>query len=524
MVRGRAGLWITLIGLMLAFAGGYYYYGTDQSAAQVTEDAPVRTARVSRGNLVISATGTGTVIPSAEIDLAFDMSGVLTELLVNPGDKVAVGDTLARVDDLAARQAVASAEAQVVRARLDLSMAQEALEDLMSGGSDADILEARAAVEAAEENLAAVQAGPTEADLAEAEAALATAEDVYQRLVEGSSAVELEEAQLRLSQSKNSLWSTQSNRDAVCGQSNTSTQCKSAEASVLNGEISVRLAELSLQQLQEPASQAEIQGALAEVTRATEQLAELHASPTAAQTTAAEAELAQAQDRLAELTAGAAPDDVALAEAEVEQAELDLEQAELNLEAAEREVTETILVAPVDGTVMSVDAEVGERVSNTPILTLADLSRPCLEVFLDETDLDKVGVGYEVEVLFDALPDDSYIGEVVQVDPSLYTSGGVSAIRALVRLDEESFAKPQGLPTGLNATVDVIGGRAEGALLVPVEALRELAPNEYAVFVMENGEPRLRTVEVGLMDFTQAEIMSGLEAGEVVTTGIVETK
>jgi hypothetical protein len=56
-----------------------------------------------------------------------------------------------------------------------------------------------------------------------------------------------------------------------------------------------------------------------------------------------------------------------------------------------------------------------------------------------------------------------------------------------------------------------------------VEALRELSPGEYAVFVMENGEPQLRFVEVGLMDFSFAEILSGLESGETVTTGIIET-
>ena len=77
---------------------------------------------------------------------------------------------------------------------------------------------------------------------------------------------------------------------------------------------------------------------------------------------------------------------------------------------------------------------------------------------------------------------------------------------------------------GMNAAVDVIGGRAEDVALVPVEALRELSPDEYAVFVMEDGELKLRPVEVGLMDFTFAEIKSGLEIGEVVTTGIVETQ
>ncbi len=41
---------------------------------------------------------------------------------------------------------------------------------------------------------------------------------------------------------------------------------------------------------------------------------------------------------------------------------------------------------------------------------------------------------------------------------------------------------------------------------------------------MENGKPVLKTVEVGLKDDTYAEIKSGLNAGDVVTTGIVETK
>jgi multidrug efflux pump subunit AcrA (membrane-fusion protein) len=97
-------------------------------------------------------------------------------------------------------------------------------------------------------------------------------------------------------------------------------------------------------------------------------------------------------------------------------------------------------------------------------------------------------------------------------------------VRTLVSLNTDSFAKPLSLPVGLNASVDIIGGRTENAVLVPVEALRELGLDEYAVFVVENNEPTLRIVQVGLIDFVSAEIISGLEAGEVVTTGIVETE
>jgi hypothetical protein len=44
------------------------------------------------------------------------------------------------------------------------------------------------------------------------------------------------------------------------------------------------------------------------------------------------------------------------------------------------------------------------------------------------------------------------------------------------------------------------------------------------VLVMKNGEPRLQLVEIGIQDTTSVEITSGLNAGDIVTTGIAETK
>jgi hypothetical protein len=41
---------------------------------------------------------------------------------------------------------------------------------------------------------------------------------------------------------------------------------------------------------------------------------------------------------------------------------------------------------------------------------------------------------------------------------------------------------------------------------------------------MEGGEPKLRMVTVGLMDFTSAEIIEGVGVGDIVTTGIVATQ
>jgi HlyD family secretion protein len=72
--------------------------------------------------------------------------------------------------------------------------------------------------------------------------------------------------------------------------------------------------------------------------------------------------------------------------------------------------------------------------------------------------------------------------------------------------------------------VDVIGGEATDAILIPVEALHDAGNGQYAVFVMKNGEPRLQLVEIGIQDLTSVEITSGLNPGDVVTTGIAETQ
>ena len=70
-----------------------------------------------------------------------------------------------------------------------------------------------------------------------------------------------------------------------------------------------------------------------------------------------------------------------------------------------------------------------------------------------------------------------------------------------------------------------MSGRSENTLLVPVQALREAAPGVFSVFVVQpDGSLKLVPVTVGLKDFANAEILSGLKAGDVVSTGTVETK
>jgi multidrug efflux pump subunit AcrA (membrane-fusion protein) len=145
-----------------------------------------------------------------------------------------------------------------------------------------------------------------------------------------------------------------------------------------------------------------------------------------------------------------------------------------------------------------------------------------VQIYMDPTDWDKVVVGNTATVTFDALPNQTFTGKVTEVDPGLYTSNSTSAVQGMVLLDPPTTPEIN-LPIGSSASVIVIAAQAKNAVLVPVNALHEYAPGKYSVFVDQNGKLTVRNVEIGLMDLVNAEVKSGLQPGEVVSTGITET-
>jgi len=193
------------------------------------------------------------------------------------------------------------------------------------------------------------------------------------------------------------------------------------------------------------------------------------------------------------------------------------------LETAEYNLKATQLIAPISGDVTALDINVGDFTDGSAVVTISNLDQPySLDAYLDAEDWGQIQVGYNVEVNFDILPDQVFKGTVTNVYPTLDTeSSNSTLVHFTARLKDTQTYQ---LPSGSAASVDVIGGQTEDAVLVPVEALREFSEGKYALFVMENGKLRLRMVEVGLQDLTKAEIISGLNAGDVVSTGLVKTK
>jgi len=102
----------------------------------------------------------------------------------------------------------------------------------------------------------------------------------------------------------------------------------------------------------------------------------------------------------------------------------------------------------------------------------------------------------------------------------LDTSSGSSLVHAIIKLNETIDAD---LPSGTSVAVDVIGGKAEDAVLIPVEALHDIGDGKYTVFVMENNTQAAPCAS-GLTGHHLCRDQIRAGAGELVTTGIVETQ
>lgn len=527
--------WIVLLVLALLGGGGYGAYAYWFAQEQVVEETTLQTASVTVGDLAITADGSGVLVASSEVALAFDSSGTLMELLVEVGDQVQAGDVLGWIDDTDARNSVVEAELAVLQAQEALADAQDvsALEQA--------VVQAELTVAQAEANLAAAQSDledllnwePDETEVQIAQADLIVAQASYQNTLDKVSMREEELASTRinLEQAIRNLEEAQVNyanaMDAARDWENNieDTRERAAE-SLQDAQDSLEIAQASYDLAMIDSSAIDIQNAKVQVLNAQETLDDLQTPPDEKEISTAQLAVQELEVSLAQARLDLVEAQKALAEAgtpgALAETELTLEQAQLKLESAQAALDGTTLIAPFSGTVTEINAQVGETVSDS-VLVLANLNEPLVQFWVEESDLNSVAVGHRVNLVFEALPDLVYSGEIIAVDPILVTVSNTSAVQAWASIDTSAHAVD--LLGDMNVEVEIVAGETNNALLVPVQALRAVGgEDQYAVFVVQdNGELEMRIVEIGLQDYVNAEVLSGLARGETVSTGETTT-
>jgi RND family efflux transporter MFP subunit len=527
---------ISLVTILLFSALGCYYYSaygqTERGVSgAAANEAAIQEAVARTGNLTVSVTGSGQLVPVSTADLSFQENGTLVELNVGVGDQVQTGDVLAilLIDKSPTEQAaeIASAELELVRAQDNLNQLQKnaqleaaraltALEETQrdfEGLQDIElelavaqqaVHQAEQAIEDAEMMLYIVNSTPSQTAYDIANASLMFKEKDLQEIMDQIAKVE------------NQIKSAPNNRT----RDRLKQQLLNLELELANQQLEVDQAQYKYnslddtpEELDRVLTEAQLKAAQAQLNQTQRDLADLESGPSGSKYAIAEAKLAEAQSDWELRKDGPDPNEVDLAEAQIAKA-----QAALTLAQKTQLLVE--LVAPQAGIVITLNSSVGDRVNGKTILSLADMSQPVVEVYLDEIDSSQVQIDDPVKVIFDALPEVYFDGYVHTVDPSLSTTDSTSALKAIIHLD----AVPNqfvALPIGLNATVEVIAGEANNAVLIPLEALRKQPDNSYIVYIVAGETLEPRPVQVGLTDPTTAAIVSGLQAGErVVISGV----
>ncbi len=484
-------VWVALI-IVIALAGAGYLFRVDilslingltgnTVSARGTgggfDPANLTTTTIRPASEGAQVSAAGNIELSSQRPVVLEVDGIVTEVAVEVGDKVAAGDLLVAVD-------TTDLERAAEKAKLNLASAQAQLDELLEPADPAEVASARANLASAQQNLAEVQAGPSQAELAAAEASLAAAQASYQELLAGPSEAELKQLSADLEKTMIDLQQAQWAYDQVAykGDVGASSQAAALQQATIDYEAAKAAYEIAI----EPASQADLQEALSAIQSAQEQLDDLRAQPTQADLATAEAQVASAQSELDALLKG--PSD-----AERRAAEISVAQARLDLEEAQADLAQAQLRAPIDGSVLSVDVEVGERVSaGLSAVTLADLNALELTVNVAEVDIGKIYLDQPAEITVDALPDKAFSGTVARIAPSSASESGVVNYPVTIQLTDTDLS---GVRPGMTAVADILGDELADSWLVPTTAVRE-GEGGSMVMILRDGQPTRITVTV----------------------------
>jgi HlyD family secretion protein len=468
---------IALLGTGLFFRGDILSLANGLTGIAASAQTPegfdpenLTTTAIRPASETAGVSAAGNIELSSQRPVVLEVEGIVTQVGVVVGDEVAVGDLLVALDTTELERAVAQAE-------LSLANAQSQLDQLLEKVDPAGIASAEASLASAQQSLAEVQAGPSQAELAAAEANLAAAQAGYQELLAGPSEAELTQLSADLEKTMIDLQQTQWDYDQVSyrGDIGASSQSAALQQATIDYEAAQADYEIAI----EPASEAELQDALSAIQSAQDQLDDLRAQPTPAELAEAEAQVASAQANLDDLLNGASDAERRAAEISVEQARLDLEEAQTHLAQAQ-------LYAPIDGTTLSVDVQVGEQVqAGTSAVTLADLNALELTVNVAEVDIGQIYLDQRAEVTVDALPDRVFNGVVARIAPSSESESGVVNYPVTIRLTDADL---DGVRPGMTAVADILGEETADSWLVPTSAVREL-DGESVVMILRNGQP-----------------------------------
>ncbi len=233
-----------------------------------------------------------------------------------------------------------------------------------------------------------------------------------------------------------------------------------------------------------------------------------------------------------------------VAQAQLQAAESQVKQNSAALQQAQLDLDHTQIVAPVDGTVVSRNMDVGQTVAAsfqapTIFLIAQDLTKMQVDTNVDESDVAPIRVGQQANFTVDAYPGVTFPGVVSQIRQAPINVQNVITYDVVVEVSNADLK----LFPGMTANVKIVTGRVERALRLPAAAMRfhpatattsagraaaskagqpagVRGQHQQSVYLLDEGHLTRVQARLGISDGNYTEILGGLNEGQLVVTGI----
>jgi HlyD family secretion protein len=186
-------------------------------------------------------------------------------------------------------------------------------------------------------------------------------------------------------------------------------------------------------------------------------------------------------------------------------------EARAALGVAEARLASTIIRAPADGILIARNVEPGDIAqAGKELMALAPGGRTQVVANIDERNLGMLAVGQRALVSADAYPERSFPAQVAYINP------GVDPVRGTVEVKLLVADPPPYLVQDMTVSVDIEVGRRERVVVVPSNAVHDLASAHPWVLAVRDGRLVRVPVAVGMRGEAAVEITEGIQAGEAL--------
>ena len=186
-----------------------------------------------------------------------------------------------------------------------------------------------------------------------------------------------------------------------------------------------------------------------------------------------------------------------------------LAQARANLGVAQAKLDQTVILAPVDGTLIARNVEPGNVVqAGKELMALAPEGETQVVVQIDEKNLAQLRIGQHALASADAFPRERFAAVLVYINP------GIDALRGSVEVKLRVPKPPGYLRQDMTVSVDIEVARSAGTVVVPADVVRDANSAQPWVLAVDGWRAQRRAVKLGLKGDGRVEVLDGVAPGD----------